>query len=78
MLLCMLYTMYIHNNNEKSQSTFVCVQVKYISTLLHVLYLWETAAVDDPMICDNSHHSAPPSHTVHVPLVSRMVLNDWR
>ena len=71
----MLCTMYIHNNNEKSQSTFVCVQVKYISTLLHVLYLWERAAVDNPMICDNSQSS---SDTVHVPLVSRMVLDDWR
>ena len=50
---------------------------EYIQWILYKewQYLWETAAVDDPTLYDNCHHT---SDTVHVPLASRMVLDVQR
>ena len=73
---CIMKYMYMHMHTSNTLS-------EHIQWTLYKewQYLWETAAVDDPTLCDNCQHllhTTSPSDTVHVPLVSRMVLDVQR
>ena len=60
--------MYMHTSNTLSEHIQWTLYKEW-------QYLWETAAVDDPTLCGYCLHA---SDTVHVPLVSRMVLDVQR